>query len=75
MAAEKVTEIVVQGNRVVLQRWGHLTRKDAIAALKEHATRQREEAERALVAVARGTVEVYHQRGVHVAHGRVEVKE
>lgn len=54
--------------------WGHQDYEKAISLTRQHFERQLEEAQRALAAIRRGDVRVFHQRGVQVATDRREVK-
>jgi hypothetical protein len=64
---------VIAGGEPVLGIHGHESYADAVKQARDECMRQITAAVAALDAIDRGDVQVFHQRGIHVAKGRREV--
>lgn len=71
----QATSVGTPGNaRGSIGLWGHIPYDEAIAELRKHYERQRDEAVATLAAIERGEVKVFHQYGPWAARNRREVQ-
>lgn len=72
--SDAFTEVVAGAEGVVIGIYGHESYAAAVEQARVHCERQINQAAAQLDAINRGDVQVFHQRGIHVAKGRREVK-
>lgn len=71
--SDKTTAVRIPGCPGWLS-YGHVSRAAALEDARRHYEREARTAAAALAALERGDATVYHQRGIHRARDRVEVK-